>query len=79
MKDQREKSLCYNCDEKCGPNHICAIHKLYLLNADIPSDSVAEEDAVAMDDHDNHHGDTPKISFNSLPRFSSPQTMKCRG
>lgn len=83
MKEQREKGICSNCDEKYRPNHQCTTQNLYLLNIDLLKDLVVEANEIAVDEVENEleniNYDTLEIYFNSLLGFSSLQTMKYHG
>ncbi|KAF5447343.1 hypothetical protein F2P56_032901 [Juglans regia] len=39
MDEKRKKGLCYHCDEKWNPNHICKNPKVYLLHVDSSVDN----------------------------------------
>ena len=50
LKDQRDKGLCFNCDEKFGPGHHCK--KLFLIAGCWPTEEDEGppwEDGVAVD------------------------------
>jgi len=78
MEDRRKKGLCYNCDEKFVHGHRCTQQKLYLLDADAPSEeeyeSAPEEMTKEVLDEE-----APVISYNALFGFTTPQTMKVKG
>lgn len=44
LRDKRERGLCYNCDEKFGPNHHCRSKYLLLLGCEEDNTTVDEQE-----------------------------------
>lgn len=83
MEEWKNKWLCYNCDKKFTPGHHCATQKIYVLDVETPKDPSNEafEDAVEDMEEETTQPDEvlPKISYNALYGFNSPQMMKVKG
>ncbi|XP_041009475.1 uncharacterized protein LOC121253540 [Juglans microcarpa x Juglans regia] len=85
MDEKRKKGLCYHCEEKWNPSHVCKNPKLYLLHG---SEAVAEDitDEVFYDSIEPEEtgpklllGSNPEISLNALTGTPCPNTMRVRG
>jgi len=78
MEECQKKGLCYNYDEKFVHDHCCTQKKLYLLDADAPSEEEYES-APAETTEEVPNEEAPVISYNALSRITTPQTMKVKG
>ncbi|KAG7970785.1 hypothetical protein I3843_07G101600, partial [Carya illinoinensis] len=68
MKERREKGLCYNYDEKWGPDHKCKAAKLVIMECDDSSEG--EPKIVEIE---------PGISIHALSGSPNSRTMRLLG
>ncbi|KAA8529821.1 hypothetical protein F0562_034355 [Nyssa sinensis] len=76
LQEQRNKGLCYNCNEKFIPRH--RYNKLFFIDTcleDGDDDTVMKKD----DEVDNPAVETPRISFHAINDTSAPETMLVKG
>ncbi|GJW47030.1 putative mitochondrial protein [Tanacetum coccineum] len=79
LVDKRSKGLCFKCDQKFGPGHICASRSLQVLLVD-EEEEYEEEDGEELKMATDHaHLDMVEVSFNSVMGFTPNRTMKLRG
>ena len=80
LADKRSKGLCFKCDQKFGPGHICASRSsLQVLLVD-EEDAYEEEDVEELKTTSEHaHLDMVEVSLNSVMGFTPYRTMKLRG
>ena len=79
MKKNREKGLCFNCDEKFVPGHRCKVSQVFLIEpiAENSSDAMMEEDEDHNDKGDDYHDKVDhQISVHALTGTKGPKTMK---
>jgi hypothetical protein len=81
MKDQRERGLCFNCDEKFHPGHRCK--KLFVIEGiytreEEENDGETDLSAEELEPTAEEFG-VPEISLNALTGVSTPQKMRVRG
>lgn len=69
MVEKRSKGICFRCDEKFAPGHICASKTLQVL-------LVGDEDEDDESDSEHVHLDSVEVSLNSVLGFTTPHTMK---
>lgn len=83
MEDYKKKGLYYNYDEKFAPGHHCATQKLYLLDVDSlvehPDEDFKDAMVGILEEEEQPIKIAPKISYNTLYGFTSPETMKLWG
>ncbi|PWA91318.1 Ty3/gypsy retrotransposon protein [Artemisia annua] len=72
MADKRSKGICFRCDEKFAPGHICASKTLQVL-------LVGDEEEDDESDSEHVHLDSIEVSLNSVLGFTTPRTMKVQG
>lgn len=80
-EERRRKGLCYSCDSKWTRGHVCAVPKLFLIEA------VEEEAGNQSKDLDKGEEDKgeffleefPEISLNAITGAPSPRTMRIIG
>ncbi|GJX36593.1 putative mitochondrial protein [Tanacetum coccineum] len=79
LADKRSKGLCFKCDQKFGPGHICASRSLQVLLVD-EEEEYEEEDGEELKMATDHvHLDMVEVSLNSVMGFTPNRTMKLRG
>ncbi|GKE35616.1 hypothetical protein Tco_1454938 [Tanacetum coccineum] len=72
MAQKRSKGICFRCDEKFAPGHICASKNLQVL---LVGDEEEDEDS----DPKHVHLDSVEVSLNFVMGFTTPRTMKIQG
>lgn len=86
--EKRKKGLCYHCDEKWNPNHICKSPKVYLLQGVEELVATEEmEETAAVDADEVSELDLkqkgvmvePEISLNAITGTPSSKTMRLIG
>ncbi|KAA8528440.1 hypothetical protein F0562_035795 [Nyssa sinensis] len=76
MKEQRDKGLCYNCDDKWAPEHKCKSTRLFIMECDESSDDEMPKSEVTEGSAGKSKEETPivelepEISIHAL--FGSP-------
>jgi hypothetical protein len=81
MKDRRRRGLCYSCDTKWTRGHVCAVPKLFLIEA-VQKVEVGEETHAAPAEEDPNEfflEEFPEISLNALTGTPNPRTMQILG
>nr|GEV60684.1 hypothetical protein [Tanacetum cinerariifolium] len=79
LADKRSKGLCFKCDQKFGPGHICASRSLQVLLVD-EEEEYEEEDGEELKMATDHaHLDMVEVTLNSVMGFTPNRTMKLRG
>jgi hypothetical protein len=88
MKERRSKGLCYTCDEKWNPSHVCKTPKLYLMQV-IEGNKGEHSKEVYFDYEEGEGGEKasliarnsehPKISLHAISRSPSPNTIRLVG
>ncbi|GKC55290.1 ty3-gypsy retrotransposon protein, partial [Tanacetum coccineum] len=79
LADKRSKGLCFKCDQKFGPGHICASRSLQVLLVD-EEEEYEEEDGEELKMATDHvHLDMVEVSLNSVMGFTPNRTMKLHG
>nr|GFC94999.1 putative mitochondrial protein [Tanacetum cinerariifolium] len=79
LADKRSKGLCFKCDQKFGPGHICASRPLQVLLVD-EEEEYKEKDGEELKIATDHaHFDMVEVSLNSVMGFTLNHTMKLRG
>jgi hypothetical protein len=75
-REQREKGLCYYCDEKFVPGHRCQRPQLFMI---WDSPNISSEDTVndLLEPVENEV--IPEISFHTMTGTNHPQTMRVLG
>ncbi|XP_073021562.1 uncharacterized protein [Primulina eburnea] len=77
LQEKREKGLCFNCDEKYGPQHRCKSKYLLLMGTDDDSSLYVQEDS---DCHQLEElEDISEVSLNALTGQSNPQSLRVTG
>lgn len=85
MDEKHKKSLCFHCEEKWNPLHVCKSPKVYYIHAtNEPHDEKAEEifygSTDVVDSGKNHIIEpNPAISLNALIGTPCPSTMRVWG
>jgi hypothetical protein len=88
MKERRSKGLCYTCDEKWNPAHVCKVHKIYMMQGgEVQQSDYANEvffdlveGVVAMEDKQcGEHAGNSEISIHAISRTPTPNTMRIVG
>ena len=79
LLEKREKGLCYRCDEKFGPRHVCKRKELQVL-----LDEDVEEEEKWVEAHNSKEeppeiGEMVEISLNSVVGLTTLRTMKIKG
>ncbi|KAF3952555.1 hypothetical protein CMV_021899, partial [Castanea mollissima] len=82
MQKQREKGLCFSCNEKCTPGHRCAASQA-LLTEVCPQQEFVEESFDKLEegvvkDHEDCKEEAPLISLHAIAGCSSPRTMQVK-
>lgn len=70
LNKRRRKGLCFKCNEKFGPGHVCK--KLFLIQATI-SDS---DDDMEIEDDGVQEDLSPGVSLYAMARLLAPNTMR---
>jgi hypothetical protein len=88
MKEMRSKGLCYTCDEKWNPSHVCKNPKLYLMK-DIEVQQAENENEVFFDFMEGGRAKEEKlsekylgnleISIHTISGSPSPNTVRIVG
>lgn len=68
LAERRRKGLCFHCNDKFGPGHVCK--KLFMIEAcweEADGDVVIEAEETINE---------PKILFHAMAGFQSPTTMR---
>lgn len=68
LAERRRKELCFHCNDKFGPGHVCK--KLFMIEAcweEADGDVVIEAEETINE---------PKILFHAMAGFQSPTTMR---
>ncbi|GJZ74597.1 putative mitochondrial protein [Tanacetum coccineum] len=79
LADKRSKGLCFKCDQKFGPGHVCVSRSLQVLLVD-EEEEYEEEDGEELKMATDHvHLDMVEVSLNSVMGFTPNRTMKLRG
>jgi hypothetical protein len=86
MKERRSKGLCYTCDEKWNPSHVCKTPRLYLMQG-IGANKGEHFEEVYFDSKEGEGGEEaslenskhPEISLHAISGSSSPNTMRLEG
>lgn len=79
MAVRREKGLCYNCDEKFVPGHICKAKFMYLVVPDEELELNNSETSHTGLDYSSLELRPPHISYHALMGMSVPRTLKLCG
>lgn len=92
IADRHEKGLCYNCDEKFGPNHHCKAGFFLLIaedeaNQELPHPQISLNalsdhpiyEALRLQDSINHHPITILINGGSTHNFLLTKAAKFLG
>ena len=81
MKEQRDKGLCYNCDDKWVQGHKCKLARLFIMECDESSDDEMPKFEVADGSAGKFKEETlivelePGISIHALSGSPNPKTM----
>ncbi|KAJ8759120.1 hypothetical protein K2173_004127 [Erythroxylum novogranatense] len=70
-KERREKGLCYYCDEKYTPGHLCVKPQLFCI----------EDSIVSEEEEDDFYttNNLPEISLHAIAGTDHPQTLRLPG
>ena len=89
MKERKSKGLCYTCDEKWNPAHVCKVPKIYMMQGgEVQQGDYADdvfffysvEGVVAVEDQQcGEHGGNPEISVHAISGTPTPNTMRIVG
>ncbi|GJV00618.1 putative mitochondrial protein [Tanacetum coccineum] len=79
LADKRSKWLCFKCDQKFGPGHICASRSLQVLLVDEEEEYEEEDDEELKMATDHAHLDMVEVSLNSVMGFTPNYTMNLYG
>ncbi|KAF5462079.1 hypothetical protein F2P56_018118 [Juglans regia] len=81
MDEKRKKRLCYHCEEKWNPSHVCKNPRVYLIQAEedkiqpvIEESMIIEEGEVSGDAEDSL-----EVSVNAISGCSNGNAMKLHG
>jgi len=81
MEDRHKRGLCYYCDAKWTRGHVCAVPKLFLLEAvekeEEPPGKTPEP--TEEDPSDFFLEEFPEISLNAITGTPNPKTMRLIG
>ncbi|KAF5468658.1 hypothetical protein F2P56_012797, partial [Juglans regia] len=86
--EKRKKGLCYHCDEKWNPNHVCKNPKTYFIQGIEEQESKEEQEETAvvladvMTELDSKQKGVmvePEISLNAITGTPSSKTMQLVG
>ncbi|XP_031256097.1 uncharacterized protein K02A2.6-like [Pistacia vera] len=76
---KRERGLCFQCDEKFGPNHRCRSKSLQILLVLDDDESEKSEAPSENDENHNQEGNDLALSMNSIVGITSDKTLKVKG
>ena len=84
LQRRRERGLCYKCDEKFHPGHLCKNKELQVLVfQDMEAGDVnqVEEEELIIEPREGMEGPivAVEVALNSVVGFSEPQTIKIMG
>ncbi|CAA0830747.1 Unknown protein, partial [Striga hermonthica] len=75
VKRQREKGLCFKCEEKFTPGHQCK--QAFVIEVANPDDKEVEvEEEPPQDDETEDFRDEPGISMHAMAGIRGPRTMR---
>ena len=77
MQAQRDKGLCYNCDEKFGSGHRCKTQQVFILETVADAEESAEVEDASNEEEES--ATTPEISLHALSGIATPQTIRATG
>ncbi|XP_028113652.1 uncharacterized protein LOC114311688 [Camellia sinensis] len=80
IEEREQKGLCFHCNDKYGPRHVCK--KLFIMEACWPDEDMDVEPDEHSNEHPNeseHHEDPPAISLHAMSGIHAPQTMRVLG
>ena len=66
MQAQRDKGLCYNCDEKFGSGHRCKTQQVFILETVADAEESAEVEDASNEEEES--ATTPEISLHALSK-----------
>jgi hypothetical protein len=81
MEDRRKRGLCYSCDAKWSRGHVCAVPKLFLIEAVTKEEEGDDTPAVPTEDDPSEFflEEFPEISLNAITGTPNPKTMRIVG
>ena len=85
MRERREKGLCYNCDDKWGPDHKCKSARLFIMESEgwegeemLLTERTGELNNQFYEGLDKEEVE-PEISIHALCGSPNPKTMRIVG
>lgn len=80
----RRMGLCFRCEGKFGPNHVCKNKNLQVMIVELDAEKSVEEGGKSSESEEENpevEGEIMKmeLSLNSISGFGSNNTMKVRG
>ena len=79
MAARREKGLCYNCDEKFVPGHICKAKMMYLIVPDDEALTTQFDNHSIAFEYSSLECWPPRISSHAFLGVTVPRTLKLYG
>ncbi|KAA8525944.1 hypothetical protein F0562_007956 [Nyssa sinensis] len=80
IQKRREKGLCFSCNERFTPGHLCAIKQLFVFDAEGGGNKDWTRDNPATEETDEDTGDSDlQISLHALVGYTGPRTMRVAG
>ncbi|XP_042964611.1 uncharacterized protein LOC122298826 [Carya illinoinensis] len=82
IDEKRKKGLCFHCEEKWNPNHVCKKPKVYFiqLDSDIDSQPEVEESEVSIhEEPKSDEGDSLEVSVNAISGCIGGNAMRLHG
>ncbi|XP_042972855.1 uncharacterized protein LOC122304664 [Carya illinoinensis] len=82
IDEKRKKGMCFHCEEKWNPNHVCKKPKVYFiqLDSDIESQPEVEESEVSIhEEPKSDEGDSLEVSVNAISGCIGGNAMRLHG
>lgn len=81
MEDRRKRGLCYSCDAKWTRGHVCAVPKLFLIEAVQKEEEGNDTQAVPTEEDPGEFflEEFLEISLNAITGTPNPKTMRIVG
>jgi hypothetical protein len=77
LKERRDKSLCFNCDDKFSSGHRCK--KLFLIEGIYEEDNELPSEEGARETWEDNELEILEISLHAISGVQTPQTMRIAG
>ncbi|XP_042958052.1 uncharacterized protein LOC122293563 [Carya illinoinensis] len=85
MDEKRKKGLCYHCEEKWNPAHVCKTPRVYLMQVEnvgdkaIEVEEVINEPPITSEQLVTDEGEAVEVSIHAISGCSTSNAMKLLG